>query len=163
MEAIRSVHWTIFSAYFIPVDPAGLLGVCGDTLSCSLLILLVQPTFLHGALDGPNPWAEMVVGIKSKTTRGRCFILLPMKSVSSLERLTGRLSDLSLYLKASQGRNTGSSKINGAMLSDTCSVRANWLCMGWPFCLAEMRREFQTGGNYFCTTLYASLNVTILN
>ena len=50
---------------------------------------------------------------------------------------------------------TGSSKINGAKLSDTCSVRANWLCMGWPFCLAEMRREFQTGGNYFCTTLYS--------
>ena len=45
---------------------------------------------------------------------------------------------------------TGSSKINGAKLSDTCSVRANWLCMGWPFCLAEMRREFQTGGNFFC-------------
>ena len=49
---------------------------------------------------------------------------------------------------------TGSSKINGAMFSDTCSVRANWLCMGWPFCLAEMRRQFQTGGNLFCTTLY---------
>ena len=49
---------------------------------------------------------------------------------------------------------TGSSKINGAKLSDACSVRANWLCMGWPFCLAEMRREFQTGGNFFCTTLY---------
>ena len=49
---------------------------------------------------------------------------------------------------------TGSSKINGAKLSDACSVRANWLCMGWPFCLAEMRREFQTGGKLFCTTLY---------
>ena len=52
------------------------------------------------------------------------------------------------------GESTGSSKINGAKLSDACSVRANWLCMGWPFCLAEMRREFQTGGNFFCTTLY---------
>ena len=49
---------------------------------------------------------------------------------------------------------TGWSKINGVKIGDTCSVRANWLCMGWPFCLAEMRREFQTGGNYFCTTLY---------
>ena len=37
---------------------------------------------------------------------------------------------------------TGSSKINGAKFSDACSVRANRLCMGWPFCLAEMRREF---------------------
>ena len=42
-------------------------------------------------------------------------------------------------------RSTGSSKIDGAKLSDACSVRADWLCMGWPFCLAEMRREFQTG------------------
>ena len=41
--------------------------------------------------------------------------------------------------------NTGSSKINGAKFSDTCFVRANWLCMGWPFCLAEMRLEFKTG------------------
>ena len=39
-------------------------------------------------------------------------------------------------------------------MSDTCSVRADWLCMGWPCCLAEMRQEFQTGGNFFCTTLY---------
>ena len=44
---------------------------------------------------------------------------------------------------------TGSSKINGAKFSDACSVRANWLCMGWPFFLAEMRREFQTGGKFF--------------
>ena len=44
---------------------------------------------------------------------------------------------------------TGSSKINGAKLSDACSVRTNWLCMGWPFCLAELRREFQTGGHFF--------------
>ena len=28
---------------------------------------------------------------------------------------------------------TGSSKINGAKFSDACSVRANWLCMGWTF------------------------------
>ena len=49
---------------------------------------------------------------------------------------------------------TGSSKINGAKLSDTCSVRANWLCMSWSFYLAVMRREIQTGGNFFCTTLY---------
>ena len=42
-------------------------------------------------------------------------------------------------------------------MSDACSVRANWLCRGWPFCLAEMRREFQTGGNFFCTTLYVRL------
>ena len=34
---------------------------------------------------------------------------------------------------------------------------ANWLCVGLPFCLAEMRREFQTGGKLFCTTLYMSL------
>ena len=59
-----------------------------------------------------------------------------------------------LLLLLSASSPTGSSKINGAKLSDACSVRANWLCMGWPFCLAEMRREFQTGGNYFCTTLY---------
>ena len=52
----------------------------------------------------------------------------------------------------------GSSKINGAKFSDTCSVRANWLCMGWPFCLAEMRREFQTEGKLFCTTLYRAFN-----
>ena len=44
--------------------------------------------------------------------------------------------------------NTGSSEINGAKLSDACSVRAHWLCMGWPFCLAEMRREFQTGKTF---------------
>ena len=31
--------------------------------------------------------------------------------------------------------------------------------MGWPFCLAEMRREFQTGGNFFCTTLYLPLSI----
>ena len=49
--------------------------------------------------------------------------------------------------------NKGPSKINGAKLSDARYVRANWLCMGWSFCLAEMRREFQTGGNFFCTTL----------
>ena len=53
---------------------------------------------------------------------------------------------------------TGSSKINGAKLSDACSVRANWLCMGWPFCWAEMRREFQTGGKFFCITLYTKFN-----
>ena len=51
-------------------------------------------------------------------------------------------------------RFTGSSKINGAKFSDACSVRANWLCMSWSFCLAEMRWEFQTGGKFFCTTLY---------
>ena len=50
------------------------------------------------------------------------------------------------------GLRTGTSKINVAKFSDACSVRANWLCMGWPFCLAEIRREFQTGGNFFCTT-----------
>ena len=44
---------------------------------------------------------------------------------------------------------TGSSKINRAKFSDACSVRTNWLYMGWPFCLAEMRREFQTGGIFF--------------
>ena len=49
---------------------------------------------------------------------------------------------------------TGSSKIKGAKFCDACSVKANWLCMGWPFFLAEMRREFQTGGKFFCTTLY---------
>ena len=54
-------------------------------------------------------------------------------------------------------RNTGSSKINGAKFSDACSVRANWLYMGWPFCLAEMRRKFQTGGKDFCTTLYVEV------
>ena len=51
---------------------------------------------------------------------------------------------------------TGSSKINGAKLSDACSVRANWLCTGWPFCLAEMRQEFQTGEIFFvprCITI----------
>ena len=53
---------------------------------------------------------------------------------------------------------TGSSKIIGAKLSDACSVRANWLCMGWPFCLAEMRREFQTGGKFFCTKLYTDMH-----
>ena len=31
---------------------------------------------------------------------------------------------------------TGSSKINGAKLSDTCSVRVNWLCMGWLLSLS---------------------------
>ena len=44
-------------------------------------------------------------------------------------------------------QSTGSSIIIGAKFSDTSSVRANWLCMGWPFCLAEMRREFQISGN----------------
>ena len=58
-------------------------------------------------------------------------------------------------------RCTGSSKINGAKFSDACSVRANWLCMGWPFCLAEMRREFQTGGKLFCTTLYISIRASL--
>ena len=53
---------------------------------------------------------------------------------------------------------TGSSKINGAKFSDACSVGANWLCMGWPFCMAEMRREFQTGGKFFCTTLYIQIS-----
>ena len=57
-------------------------------------------------------------------------------------------------LKFEHNKFTGSSKINGAKFSDACCVRANWLYMGWPFCLAEMRREFQTGGNFFCTTLY---------
>ena len=50
---------------------------------------------------------------------------------------------------------TGSSKINRAKFSGPCSVRANWLWMGWPFCLAELRREFQTGGIFFCTSLYS--------
>ena len=54
---------------------------------------------------------------------------------------------------------TGSSKINGAKFSGACSVRANWLCMGWPFCLAEMRRQFQTGGKIFFTTLYIMQSV----
>ena len=58
---------------------------------------------------------------------------------------------------------TASSKINGAKFSDTCSVRANWLCMGWPFCQAEMRRKFQTGGKIFCTTLYFQFQDCHLN
>ena len=53
--------------------------------------------------------------------------------------------------------NTGSSKINGA---DACSVRANWLCIGWPFCLAELKREFQTGGNFFLHPAVYMLNLT---
>ena len=59
---------------------------------------------------------------------------------------------------------TGSSEINGAKLSDACSVRANWLCMGWPFCLAEMRREFQTGGNFFaqrCTGILSQIGTKL--
>ena len=40
--------------------------------------------------------------------------------------------------------------------------RANWLCIGWQFCLAEMRREFQTGGIFFCTTLYTDTKTTRL-
>ena len=40
---------------------------------------------------------------------------------------------------------TGLSKIKGAKLGKESSVRADWLCIGWPFCQAELRREFQTG------------------
>ena len=31
----------------------------------------------------------------------------------------------------------------------SCSVRAKWLFIGWPFWLAEMRREFRTGEKNF--------------
>ena len=48
----------------------------------------------------------------------------------------------------------GSSSKKGAKLGEESSVRADWLCIGWPFCQAELRREFQTGGQFFCTRLY---------
>ena len=50
---------------------------------------------------------------------------------------------------------TGSSKINGAKFGDPCSVMADWLTMGWPFCQADLRREFQTEGQFFCLSLYS--------
>ena len=33
---------------------------------------------------------------------------------------------------------------------------ADWLCMGWPSCLALEGGNFLTGGHLFCTTLYVS-------
>ena len=50
---------------------------------------------------------------------------------------------------------TGSSKIKGAKLGEESSVRADWLCIGWPFCQAELRWEFQTVGNFFCSSLFS--------
>ena len=39
-------------------------------------------------------------------------------------------------------------------MGEESSVRAYLLCIGWPFCQAELRREFQTGGIFFCLSLY---------
>ena len=44
---------------------------------------------------------------------------------------------------------TGSSKIKGAKLGEESSARADGLSIGWPFCQAELRWEFQTGGILF--------------
>ena len=30
---------------------------------------------------------------------------------------------------------------------------ADWLCIGWPNCLAALGREFINRGPFFCTTL----------
>ena len=46
-------------------------------------------------------------------------------------------------------QHTALSKRNGAKLSEESSVMADWLYMGWPFCQAELRQEFQTGGAFF--------------
>ena len=48
---------------------------------------------------------------------------------------------------------TESSKRKEAKLSEESSVRVQWMCMGWPFCHAELRQEFQTGRQSFFTSL----------
>ena len=49
------------------------------------------------------------------------------------------------------------SKRNGAKFSEESSVMADWLYMGWAFCQAELRREFQTGGAFFARAPYTTL------
>ena len=102
----------------------------------------VERRLTHSRLDG---W------FKSGYSLRQCRYQTFQKCVLDLSEMCRKVFG---YKNQSENRSTGSSKINGAKFSDACSVRANWLCMGWPFCLAEMRREFQTGGKIFCTTLY---------
>ena len=45
-------------------------------------------------------------------------------------------------------------KIKEAKFGDENSVRADWLCIGWPFCQVGLRREFQRGGQFFGSSLY---------
>ena len=51
----------------------------------------------------------------------------------------------------------GLSEINGAKfreLSLSFPKLVDWLCTGWPSCLAALRLEFSNRGHFFCTTLY---------
>ena len=47
-------------------------------------------------------------------------------------------------------------------MGEESSVRADWLCIGRPFCQAELRREFQTGGQFFCLSLYLVFSIQYL-
>ena len=51
---------------------------------------------------------------------------------------------------------TGSSKKVPAKLGDTCSVRADGLCIGCLSQWAEVGRENSKMQEFFCTTLYTS-------
>ena len=39
--------------------------------------------------------------------------------------------------------------MKGIILGEGSYIRADWLCIGWPFCQAELKREFQTGKHFF--------------
>ena len=52
------------------------------------------------------------------------------------------------------GASTGSSTKNLAKFSDTCSVRADGLCIGCLGKWAERGREDSNMHEFFCTTLY---------
>ena len=53
-------------------------------------------------------------------------------------------------------RSTGLSKKIPAKFGDTCSVRADWLCIGCLGQWAERGREDSNMHEFFCTTLYVS-------
>ena len=112
----------------------GRRGIC-PPYHCSLLKVQCAP--LNSRLPAPHLAKIQLHSLNSDAQAG---------AHRKNRRSVGRSEE-------SPNNSTGSSKINGAKFSDACSVRAYWLCMGWPFCLAEMRREFLTGGKIFCTTL----------
>ena len=74
---------------------------------------------------------QMVAGVRGKRqNRGSRSYLLDVHNYNNV--LKNELTLLNFY--------TGSSRIKGAKFGDPCSVMADWLTMGWPFCQADFKR-----------------------
>ena len=57
----------------------------------------------------------------------------------------------------------GRAKKNLAKLSDNCSVRAEWMCIGSPRLVGERKAGYSNMQQFFCTTLYCSIFALLLN